>query len=1555
MKRKRVLALFLVLSIVFSSNGITALAAEADLNETAVSVNDESTVTTEIEAEEESNEPGEDAGTINDVSEEIEGEEDANETVTDAAEEETEIDAPQEERGESNMPAPRMLSFTDETGMTVAYDANIEYVYTVSEEGVLTEIKTSMGETVSGAVVIEEGKGITAIGETAFSGNTGITYVKLPSGVKTIDQNAFIGCTALTGITIPSGVTAIGNSAFEGCGKLIQLAIPKTLTTIGNRAFYNDSSLFMVYMKDALHGQLKTIGDAAFYGCKALTEFCSDTEFVFPEELTEIGESAFEECGSIKKIVLPESITTIGSRAFYKCTALSEVRLSKNLATISTYAFYGCDKLISVTFVSGNTTICEHAFENCYNLGSLVFPATLAEVQSYAFNGCSGLRSVEIPNSTMLFGDDNAFPNSSDLCLIGFEGSSTERYTTLTAPYIRFVSYRNENTDTELYKCTVQIVKDVGNNSIEIWLNDDRTKKANEENGGKGVKEGTMLYVAIGTSSSGKLTEGSLRCNGTVLTKNELGEYVFKMPKGGALITAEFENKSESTAINGRDSDVTVKLSNGAERSDSRDGVRLKIGQTTRIFLIDASDGNRVIPSKKIKFKSDKATIASVSSEGTVKALKSGEAKITATVTGNDGKEITRNIYIQIDPADVLSLGLKLSSGNNYVEIDSAKEIQVLTVPQAAVGKGLTFRASVTAYDEEGDDVSVTLKWASSDTTIVKPAKTSTTAAETDNMFTIPEDAGGEALVTVTAVNADKSVATGKFTVRVIDDDTPILTTSSLTFNPNIENGTVLELIGAYDTKISETMASTAVFVDGQGKEIDELDLVYDKAGSKDSVARFYIREGYELKDGTKTVYLRMLKNGYAIERLQKKPIKITVKSSTPNPKVAFDKKQEKINLFYANDGTEVVPVITNLGDAEIEEYKLEPLEKPASAKDNIDNEMFTDNFEVDPQSGVITQKSNQMLYTSQKKAAVTGYLVLKFKGYKDGINTKKYKITIPTQTVKPSYQLDKTSGTYKVGTASTVTLKLIDKKTKEKIVLDSGYEIINRNGDVVYGSNAFTVNGDGEIEFSIDANQKAGKAKFAIRHEEWAEEFEYTYTIKTTDKDPKISLQKSTVTLNRNYPDQPAEFMLTSNQSDTQFASEQIFEAPTNLSEAKQAEYNKLSITCDESGIGQVEILASDIAKGTYKYTCNVEGSDRILNKVTLSVKIAESNPTVSAKGSLSLNQNAIYSEAAELALTYKNLPQDYELDEPETTKSIVCTTKDAAGYEEYFSWGFEENKLIIGLQEKIPNKTYSFTMIPTFIGGGKNIPAKAIKFNVKVYEKAISVKLSTKGKLNLLDRYSEEYTDKNSIICTPAIANLKDTVDEARLFDVVNNDAIDYGSEESEYFDVTVLGGKLYVTPKEGADIESGKNYKLKVWVRLRNYAFSNAALDGGTWCTNDLTIKTAQTLPKLTADKTALSLYTSHKDYEATFKVSPAKDSIGKIANIVFDEKDEKSEDSFDLSCKPQEDGSLIVTMKLKTAAYPCNTTNKIKMYVIFEGQGINTPGTAITMNVSIISRN
>lgn len=100
---------------------------------------------------------------------------------------------------------------------------------------------------------------VTAIGEGAFSGNSGmcagrvttyatvdqqrqrrtITKITLPESINFIDGSAFADMEALTEINIPEGTTEIGWVAFYQCLSLETLVIPSSVERIGVYAFRN--------------------------------------------------------------------------------------------------------------------------------------------------------------------------------------------------------------------------------------------------------------------------------------------------------------------------------------------------------------------------------------------------------------------------------------------------------------------------------------------------------------------------------------------------------------------------------------------------------------------------------------------------------------------------------------------------------------------------------------------------------------------------------------------------------------------------------------------------------------------------------------------------------------------------------------------------------------------------------------------------------------------------------------------------------------------------------------------------------------------------------------------------------------------------------------------------------------------------------------------------------------------------------------------------------------------------------------------------------------------
>ena len=177
---------------------------------------------------------------------------------------------------------------------------------------------------------------VTNIGDEVFYNCSSLTSIKIPNSVTNIGNHAFENCTSLTSINIPNSVIKIGDGAFRSCGSLISINIPNSVTNIGNEAFsccdsltkiiipcsvvnmngnpfcgwngdlYNESKAF-IYEHQVLFNKDKTI----------LVAYRSEEKnYIIPNSVTNIGDSAFMYCKSLTNINIPNSVTNIGDEVF---------------------------------------------------------------------------------------------------------------------------------------------------------------------------------------------------------------------------------------------------------------------------------------------------------------------------------------------------------------------------------------------------------------------------------------------------------------------------------------------------------------------------------------------------------------------------------------------------------------------------------------------------------------------------------------------------------------------------------------------------------------------------------------------------------------------------------------------------------------------------------------------------------------------------------------------------------------------------------------------------------------------------------------------------------------------------------------------------------------------------------------------------------------------------------------------------------------------------------------------------------------------------------------
>lgn len=238
-------------------------------------------------------------------------------------------------------------------GMTATNAA--ETIANLTEEG--THAVTVAGE-ISADDLTKVAKAISGLAENVNV----ILDLGDTTGAEEIQYYAFKDCTNLTGFVFPASVTKIGISAFENSG-IESIVIPGTVKTVGSNVFSNCSSLSTLTIEDGV----ETIGEKAFYNSSALKDVtvpasvkkldtyafhCSglETATVYAET---VGDSVFQECGSLKKVIFGNGVKTIGDTVFNLSDALEEVEIPATLESIGKDSFSGAITQFSTVKYSG--------------------------------------------------------------------------------------------------------------------------------------------------------------------------------------------------------------------------------------------------------------------------------------------------------------------------------------------------------------------------------------------------------------------------------------------------------------------------------------------------------------------------------------------------------------------------------------------------------------------------------------------------------------------------------------------------------------------------------------------------------------------------------------------------------------------------------------------------------------------------------------------------------------------------------------------------------------------------------------------------------------------------------------------------------------------------------------------------------------------------------------------------------------------------------------------------------------------------------------------------
>ena len=148
-----------------------------------------------------------------------------------------------------------------------------------------------------------------------------------------------------------------------------------------------------------------------FNGCKNLKSVTFDTTYGY------IDSFAFQSCSSLENVDLGTStITEIRESAFSRCESLKSFILPASVRTLGNAVFSGC-KFTDFVIESGSklTNIPNYAFEGA-EFVSFTIPKTVTTIGYNAFTGCSNLRTINYEGTMQDFLNinisSNAFPST---------------------------------------------------------------------------------------------------------------------------------------------------------------------------------------------------------------------------------------------------------------------------------------------------------------------------------------------------------------------------------------------------------------------------------------------------------------------------------------------------------------------------------------------------------------------------------------------------------------------------------------------------------------------------------------------------------------------------------------------------------------------------------------------------------------------------------------------------------------------------------------------------------------------------------------------------------------------------------------------------------------------------------------------------------------------------------------------------------------------------------------------------------------------------------------
>lgn len=554
-----------------------------------------------------------------------------------------------------------------------------------SQAGTVTYCKDYLLYKVNNCASLTLPESLTSIGDKTFAGMSKLRSIVIPNSVTAIDYSAFEDDTALESVRLSTSCPYLPKYMFSGCSGLKTITIPAVVNKMNDKMFTNCTSLTTVIFDDA--PEMIDMGYGSSEENNGLFRDCPIETLYLGRRLSyntdQPSRSPFYSIAELKNLTLGKYLKVVDKYMFSYCTGLENVYIPDNITSINMWGFRGCSALKSVRFSENLSQIGDYGFSECASLDNVTFPASMTSTSDNSFSNCSSLRNLDLGKNLLVIGP-SAFENDSILSGVNIPetvyGLGVGAFKNcVSIPYVKIPKGDLTTVSKESFK---------GCNGIE-WISLSENITSLGENAFEGCTGIKYVKSYAMTPPEGLVNFPSdVETNGTLFVPEDndvypdvLGDYKYS-PTWENWGT--FKRITENTLL----SSLTLNLSDA----------HLKASETLTLAVTVGPDE---ATNKKVDWKSDDETVASVSADGVVTAHKVGQTSIHAIA--NDGGGAKATCTITVDPTMVFSI--TLSQENLAIRKNHTAQLSAIVAPTDATNASFIWSSTnedVAKVSEDG-------------------------------------------------------------------------------------------------------------------------------------------------------------------------------------------------------------------------------------------------------------------------------------------------------------------------------------------------------------------------------------------------------------------------------------------------------------------------------------------------------------------------------------------------------------------------------------------------------------------------------------------------------------------------------------------------------------------------------------------------------------------------------------------------------------------------------------------------------------------------------------